>query len=88
MKVSWLRLRLLSVQKMYNFNYEYLLLYYLTESFMTLCSLLKIILEGWWQVVINNSSFLYWSNTGEHPQTDSVRFRLNWRHLCAGSLKL
>jgi hypothetical protein len=50
--------------------------------------LLKIILEGWWQVVINNSSFLYWSNTGEHPQTDSVRFRLNWRHLCAGSLKL
>ncbi len=88
MKVSWLRLRLLSVQKMYNFNYEYLLLCCLTESFMTLCSSLKATLEGWWRVVINISSFLYCSNTGEHPQTDSVRFRLNWRHFCAGSLKL
>jgi hypothetical protein len=88
MKVSWLRLRLLSVQKMYNFNYEYLLVYCLTESFTTLCSLLQETLEGWWRVVINISSFLYCSNTGEHPQTDSVWCRLNWRHFCAGSLKL
>jgi hypothetical protein len=54
--------------KMYNFNYEYLLLCCLTESFMTLCSLLKATVEGWWRVVINISSFFYCSNTGEHPQ--------------------
>ncbi len=48
MKVSWLRLRLLSVQNMYNFNYEYLLLYCLTESFTTLCSLR---LGGGWSLI-------------------------------------
>ncbi len=47
MTVSGLRLRLLSVHKMYNFNYEYLLLYCLTESFMTLSSLLHATLDSW-----------------------------------------
>jgi hypothetical protein len=85
MKVSGLRLRLLSVHKMYNSNYEYLPLYCLTESFMTFSSLSHATLEDWRRVVISISSFLYCSNTGEHAHTDSVWFRLNWRHFCARS---
>jgi hypothetical protein len=87
MKVSWLRLRLLSVHKIYNFNYEYLLLYCLKRALwhFPVCCTPLLTLEGWRRVVISISSFLYCSNTGEHAHTDSVWFRLNWRHFCAGS---
>ncbi len=32
-----------------------------------------------------NNIFLY---SGQHPQTDLHRFRLNWRHFCTGAFKL
>ncbi len=33
-------------------------------------------------------SFLYCSNNGDYPQTDSDRFRLNWRHFLNRIIKI